>query len=152
MNASHYRFRSFWTVPVHAHTVFDVLADIGSYPRWWPQVRSVEQIDEHTASLICRSLLPYRLHLRVIRRREHRDEGLLEVRLTGDLDGWSRWTLTPNGAGTGLLYEQEVVAHGRLLRHLGRVARPGLRFNHAWMMRSCRHGLARYLRAGRAAG
>jgi hypothetical protein len=130
--------------------LFDVLSDIASYPEWWRQVRSVERIDDDTASVVCRSVLPYDLRLRAARAREDRDVGALEVRLTGDLDGWSRWTLRPDGRRTALVYEQEVVVHSRLLHWLGLVGRPLLRLNHAWMMRSGRLGLRRRVLAARS--
>lgn len=142
---SRYRFRSMWHVDVDKDAVFDVLADLGSYPHWWRQVRSVERVDDETAELVCRSALPYDLRLRASRVCEDRAAGALEVRLSGDLEGWSRWTLRHDGGRTALLYEQEVVAHSRLLRRLGFVGRPVLRLNHWWMMRSGRLGLDRWL-------
>lgn len=145
MDARSYRFRSAWTLDADEETVFALLADIASYPQWWPQVRSVERVDDETASVVCRSALPYDLRMRAARLREDRASGVLEVRLTGDLDGWSRWTVRPAGGQTALLYEQEVVAHGRLLSLLGLVARPLLRLNHRWMMRCGRRGLRRHI-------
>jgi carbon monoxide dehydrogenase subunit G len=144
---SRYRFRSAWHVDVDKDALFDVLSDIASYPRWWPQVRSVQRIDDDTASVVCRSVLPYRLRLLAARAREDRDAGALEVRLSGDLEGWSRWTLRPDGRRTALLYEQEVVVNGRVLHVLGMVGRPALRLNHRWMMRSARLGLRRWVAA-----
>jgi hypothetical protein len=145
VKASTYCFRSAWGVDLHADKLFDVLSDIASYPRWWPQLRSVERIDDDTAAVRCRSALPYTLRLHARRAREDRDAGVLEVRLHGDLDGWSRWTLTPRHEGTALVYEQEVVVRGRMLRWAGLVGRPVLRLNHAWMMRGARLGLHRWL-------
>ena len=151
MQLSRYRFRSAWQVDADDDAVFDVLADFASYPRWWRQIRSVERIDEDTASVLCRSALPYVLQVRARRTCEDRERGALEVRLTGDLDGWSRWTLRPDGRRTSLVYEQEVVVHRATLRWAGLVGRPLLRLNHAWMMRSGRLGLARWM-AGVGAG
>ncbi len=147
VNLSRYRFRSAWQVDVAYDALFDVLSDISSYPHWWRQIRSVDRIDEDTASVVCRSVLPYDLRLCAARTCEDRDRGALEVRLTGDLDGWSRWTLRRNGVRTALVYEQEVVVHSRVVRWLGLVARPALRANHAWMMRSGRLGLDRWVAA-----
>lgn len=144
---SRYRFRSAWHVDVAYDALFDVLSDIASYPHWWRQIRSVDRIDDDTASVVCRSVLPYDLRLCAARACEDRAGGALEVRLTGDLDGWSRWTLRPSGARTALVYEQEVVVHSRVLRLLGLVGRPLLRLNHAWMMRSGRLGLNRWVAA-----
>ena len=145
MSVGTYSFRSAWTVDVDADRLFDVLSDIASYPHWWPQLRSVERIDDETASVECRSALPYTLRLRAQRAREDREARVLEVRLEGDLDGWSRWTLTPQRHRTALVFDQEVVVCGRVLRWVGSVGRPVLRLNHAWMMRGGRLGLDRWV-------
>jgi hypothetical protein len=151
VDLSRYCFRSAWHVDLVADALFDVLSDIASYPKWWREVRSVERIDDETAAVVCRSVLPYQLRLRAERVRDDRAAGALEVRLRGDLDGWSRWTLRPADPGTALVYEQEVVVHSRMLRGVGLVARPVLRANHAWMMRSARLGLERWVRSHAAA-
>jgi len=143
--ASTYCFRSAWRVDLDADQLFDVLSDIASYPHWWPQLRSVERIDDDTAAVRCRSALPYTLRLRAQRAREDRDARVLEVRLDGDLEGWARWTLTPGQDGTALVFEQEVVVRGQMLRWVGFIGRPVLRLNHAWMMRGARVGLDRWV-------
>lgn len=150
--ASRYCFRSAWTVDLDADRLFDVLSDIASYPRWWPQLRSVERVDDDTAAVECRSALPYTLRLRARRAREDRGARVLEVRLDGDLLGWSRWTLAPRRDGTALVYEQEVVVRGHVLRLLGFVGRPVLRLNHRWMMRGARVGLDRWVASRTARG
>lgn len=137
-----YRFEHTWTSPLASDELFDVLADVGGYPRWWPQVRAVVRVDDDTAHVVARSLLPYSLDLVLQRAVEDRAAGVLEARLGGQLDGWSRWRLTAEGpASTRLLYEQEVSVRGRLLAPGSRVARPVLEANHAWMMRGGRRGL-----------
>jgi uncharacterized membrane protein len=145
VTATSYRFRSAWTVDLDADRLFAVLSDIASYPRWWPQLRSVERFDEDTATVECRSALPYTLRLLARRATEDPEARVLEVRLDGDLHGWSRWTLAPEQGRTALVFEQEVVVRGRALRWVGFVGRPVLRLNHAWMMRGCRVGLNRWL-------
>ena len=142
-----YRFVETWRVDVPAPVVYDVLADIGSYPEWWPQVRSVERIGDDTASVVCRSLLPYSLKFAMVRARDDRHAGVLEARLMGDLDGWARWTLLTAERSTVLLYEQHVTTPGPLLRALARLGRPALELNHAWMMRAGRLGLQQRLAA-----
>ena len=59
MSVHQYTFRSVWLVPSAADQVFSVLAELGDYPRWWPQVRSIRQIGEQCAELVCRSVLPW---------------------------------------------------------------------------------------------
>ena len=100
------------------------------------------RIDDDTAHVVARSLLPYSLDLVLRRAVEDRAAGILEVGLSGRLDGWSRWRIVADEPGTSrLLYEQEVAVTGRLLALGSRVARPVLEANHAWMMRGGRRGL-----------
>ncbi len=141
-----YRFESRWWLPVAHDRLFDVLADLGGYPTWWPQVLAVARVDEETAHVVARSVLPYSLDLLLTRAVEDRVSGVLEARIDGQLDGWSRWTLHQTGAGTRVDYEQEVTTSGRLMSALSRVARPLLEANHAAMMHGGRRGLLRACR------
>ena len=147
-----YQFKEAWHVDVPGPVVYDVLADLPSYPEWWPQVRSVERIDDDSARVVCRSLLPYSLRFDLLRAREDRRAGVLEARLLGDLDGWARWTVHTSERSSLLLYEQQVTTPGRLLNALARVGRPALEANHAWMMRAGRQGLHQRLRTTMALG
>jgi hypothetical protein len=70
---------------------------------------------------------------------------VLEAKLTGDLEGFSRWTITATGSGADLLFEEEVVTTKALLRRLAPIARPAFRANHALMMRHGERGLRTYL-------
>ncbi len=68
--------------------------------------------------------------------------------MEGDLTGWSRWTVTTDGAGGSLvLFEEETRPAKPLLRLLALPARPLFRANHAVMMRRGRRGLAAHLGA-----
>lgn len=94
-----------------------------------------------------RSALPYDLRFRSTRSREDPVAGVLEGAMTGDLDGFSRWTVTATAGGAEAVFEEEVVARKPLLRRLALVARPGFVANHAVMMRAGRLGLHVYLAA-----
>lgn len=137
-------FHSVWDLDVAPATLLDLLADLETYPRWWPQVRRVERLDAARAAVTIRSVLPVRLHLVLTREVEDRAAGVLRVRLTGDLDGYAVWRVVPVGAGCRLDYEQVVDLRHPLLRHVVRLpaARALLRANHAAMMRSVGAGLA----------
>ncbi len=145
MDLHRHRFHSVWRFTAAAGAVFDVLADLDGYPRWWPQVRTVERVDADTAIVTCRSALPYTLRLRLTRTAQDAAAGILVARVEGDLDGWSGWTVRREGSGTAAVFQQEVVTRRALLRRLAPLVRPVLRVNHAWMMRSGRWGLARAL-------
>ncbi|KFG76506.1 SRPBCC family protein [Streptomyces mutabilis] len=143
MDWNHYRFLSLWTLPAPAPAVYRELERIEDYPRWWPQVREVTRVDDTGAVLRFRSLLPYDLTATLREGRRDPAAGVLEVAMSGDLEGWARWTVTAHGPGTTLArYDQEVVVRKPLLRRLALPGRPLFRANHRLMMRAGRCGLA----------
>ncbi|MGW1846449.1 SRPBCC family protein [Streptomyces sp. NPDC001966] len=147
MDWSHYRFVSIWDLPAPPDAVYEILERADDYPRWWPQVREVTPVDGSTGTTRIRSLLPYDLVMTVRERRRDRRAGVIEATLSGDLDGWVRWTVTPHGGGSRAVYEQEVEVHRRLMRLLAVPGRPVFRANHALMMRAGRRGLTARLEA-----
>ncbi|WP_367137199.1 SRPBCC family protein [Saccharothrix sp. HUAS TT1] len=151
MPLNSYRFRSVWSVDSSPGRVFDVLADLGSYPAWWPEVRRARQVAADAAELTCRSFLPYDLVFQAWHNAKEPAAGLLRADLVGDLDGTASWRIFPEGSGARLVYDQEVVVRKPLLRRLALVGRPLLEVNHELMMRSGRRGLRTYLAGFRAA-
>ena len=133
-----YSFRGTWTVAASVDRVQAVLVDLERYPEWWSQVLAVAKLGDDDARVLCRSALPYTLdlYLQAVRR----DAALLEVSLTGDLEGSARWELQTVPAGAALTYTQEVGVGGRLAA-LSRLVRPVLRWNHERMMAGCVAGL-----------
>uniref|UniRef100_A0AAU2VYZ5 SRPBCC family protein n=1 Tax=Streptomyces sp. NBC_00008 TaxID=2903610 RepID=A0AAU2VYZ5_9ACTN len=147
MDWSHYRFVTVWDLAAPPGDVYRLLEQVEQYPRWWPQVREVTPADDTSGTTRIRSLLPYDLVITVHERCRDPHAGVLEVAITGDLEGWARWTVTPHGAGSRATYEQEVEVRKRLLRVLAVPGRPVFRANHALMMRSGRRGFAARLEA-----
>ncbi|MEU6667809.1 SRPBCC family protein [Streptomyces sp. NPDC046727] len=147
MDRNHYRFRSVWSLPAPPAAVYAALARAEDYPRWWPQVRAVTRLDDDTGVITIRSLLPYGLTCTVRRTLRDPAAGVLEAELSGDIDGWARWTVTADGPGTLARYDQEVEVTKALLRLLAVPGRPLFRLNHRLMMRAGRRGLLRRLRA-----
>ncbi|MFD5495689.1 SRPBCC family protein [Streptomyces sp. NPDC001812] len=152
MDRNHYRFRSLWTLPAPAPAVYRALERVEDYPRWWPQVKEVTRLADTAGGgagiLRIRSVLPFSLVATVRETRRDPAAGILEVALSGDIDGWARWTVVPRGSGTTLArYAQEVDVRTPLLRRLARPGRPVFRANHALMMRAGRRGLAAHLQA-----
>ncbi|MER6102323.1 SRPBCC family protein [Streptomyces sp. NPDC001832] len=145
MDWSHYRFVSIWDLPGAPDTVYEILERAGDYPRWWPQIREVTSVDGATGTTRIRSLLPYDLVMTVRERRRDPRARVLEVTLSGDLDGWARWTVTAHGTGSRATYEQDVEVHRRLMRLLAVPGRAVFRANHALMMRAGRRGLTAWL-------
>jgi hypothetical protein len=111
-------------------------------------VREVVRIDDTSGTIRIRSVLPYDLSFTAREVRSDPAAGILEIEMTGDLDGWARWTLTADGTGTLARYEQEVDVTKPLLRRLAVPGRPVFRANHTLMMRAGRRGLLAHLAAG----
>jgi uncharacterized protein YndB with AHSA1/START domain len=148
MDWSHYRFRSVWDLPAPPTAVYVVLQQAEDYPRWWPQVREVIPVDERSGVIRIRSVLPYDMTFTGREVRRDPAGGVLEIAMSGDIDGWARWTLTADGPGsTRAQYDQEVVVSKPLLRRFAVPGRPVFRANHALMMRAGRRGLKAYLEA-----
>ncbi|MFH9674565.1 SRPBCC family protein [Streptomyces sp. NPDC017405] len=147
MDWNHYRFRSLWPLPAPPADVYTALERPEDYPRWWPQVRSVTLLGEDTGVITIRSALPYGLTSTLRAARRDPAAGVLEVTLSGDIDGWARWSVTGDGTGSLVRYEQEVTVRKALLRRLAVPGRPLFRLNHRLMMRSGRRGLRRHLAA-----
>lgn len=148
MDWNHHRFRSLWTLSAPAPVVYRVLERIEDYPLWWPQVRDVTRLDDTSGIVTIRSLLPYDLTSTVREGRRDPETGVLEAGLSGDIDGWARWTVARLGPhGCLVHYEQEVDVRKPLLRLLAVPGRPVFRVNHALMMRAGRRGLAAHLEA-----
>jgi len=122
-----------------------VLADVRTYPLWWPEVRSVQDLGDGGYLIVARSRLPY--DVRIVSRAlgESRQPGVIDASLSGDLEGYARWTLKASGAGCSLVYDQEVKTQKAMLNALAPVARPAFRLNHSLMMSHGQAGLRIFL-------
>lgn len=133
-----YDFRGTWTVAAPLEAVRETVVDLEHYPEWWPQVRAVAKVGPDDARVLCRSVLPYTLDLEL--HAVSREGPVVEVAVTGDLEGSVRWRLTPTVGGTRMEFEQAVEVRG-LLALASYVVRPLLRWNHHRMMVGCLTGL-----------
>ncbi len=138
-------FRSVWWVEAAFADVSAVLADVRTYPAWWPEIRAVNELAHGRFEMVARSLLPYDLRFVSEERTESRRPGVLDARLSGDLEGFARWTIERAGASCRLVYDQEVDTRKAMLNALAPIARPGFRINHALMMRHGQAGLRTYM-------
>ncbi|MEU1666073.1 SRPBCC family protein [Streptomyces sparsogenes] len=145
MDWCRYRFHSHWDLDAPPAAVYGLLAAGDDYPRWWPQVREAVRSDERTGTARFRSLIPYDLVITVREARQDPAAGVLELAMSGDLEGWARWTVTARGTGARAVFDQEVEVRKPLLRRLALPGRPLFRLNHALMMRSGLRGLRAHL-------
>ncbi|MFB9463609.1 SRPBCC family protein [Streptomyces cinereospinus] len=148
MDWTHYRFRSLWPLPAPPAAVYRVLERPEEYPRWWRQVREVERTDGATGVIRIRSLLPYDMTFTAREVRRDPGAGVLRIAMSGDIEGWARWTVAAAGRGCLARYDQVVDVRKPLLRRMAVPGRPVFRANHWLMMRAGRRGLLAYLARG----
>jgi uncharacterized protein YndB with AHSA1/START domain len=141
----HYRFTSIWHAPATIEEVFEALRDLKSYPAWWQEVKEVRNVGNDVYRLRCRSFLPYDLIFETRQSVQDAGSGVLEATMTGDLEGFSRWTIKPDAGGTVMRFDEEVVTNKRSLNVLAPVARPAFKANHTIMMRHGQAGLLTFL-------
>lgn len=145
-----YSFRSVWTPGAPAGDVYQALEHLADYPAWWPEIKEVRPLSNEEYELRCRSVLPYDLVFTTHQARRDPVQRVLEAKLTGDIEGFTRWTIQEIADGSRATFEEEVVANKKLLQRLDPVARPAFRANHKLMMSHGERGLRTYL-AGRRA-
>jgi len=135
-----FAFDTTWLVAASPEEVRDVLVDLEHYPAWWPEVRAVAKVGEDDAIVLCRSVLPYTLELRL--HAVSRELPTLRVEVSGDLRGSVAWTLSDDGAGGTRIKASQEVALVPFPTVVVAAARPVLVWNHHRMMRGCAAGLS----------
>ena len=68
-------------------------------------------VGDLTFELVCRSSLPYDLRFSTKQAVRDPETRVLEASMAGDLDGFSRWTITAGPHGTSATFDEEVVAN-----------------------------------------
>lgn len=124
---------------------YAALHDLASYPAWWPEVKEAKRVDDSTFWLRCRSFLPYDLIFETRQAVQDPDAGILEASMTGDLEGFSRWTIRPGPEGSVMQFDEQVTTNKRSLNVMAPVARPAFKANHTLMMRHGEAGLRTFL-------
>jgi uncharacterized protein YndB with AHSA1/START domain len=147
MDWNRFHFRTQWPLPAKPAAVYAALEQAEEYPRWWPQVREVRRLDDTSGLITIRAVLPYDLVFTAREVRRDPAAGVLEIAMSGDLDGWARWTITADGDGSLARYEQVTEVTKPLLRRLAVPGRLVFRANHRLMMRAGRRGLVAHLEA-----
>ena len=144
---THYVFKSVWQIDARFGDVCTVLSDVMSYSAWWPEIRSVDDFGDGRYAMVARSTLPYELRFvsKDATTAADRQLGVIAASLSGDLEGWARFTVEEVGGGCRLTYDQEVDTNKALLNILAPVARPAFRANHGLMMKHGEQGLRTYM-------
>ena len=140
-----YHFVSRWTVDAPADAAYAAIHEVVSYPAWWTEVKEARKLAEDHYWLRTRSVLPYDLAFDLHRTIADPHGGILEARLSGDLDGVIRWTIEGAGDGCRLTFDEDVALNKALLNTLAPVVRPAYRANHTLMMAHGQSGLRTFL-------
>jgi hypothetical protein len=136
-----YRFRRTWFFDAEPGDVFEVLYAVPLYPGWWPQIRDVRRAGVERFDLVIRSVLPFRLRVRLERHTVDRHRGVLEAGMRGDLAGTSRWQVEPACEGSRVRFAEDMELMKPQLLTLAPAAIPAFAADHAAMMRACHRGL-----------
>jgi uncharacterized protein YndB with AHSA1/START domain len=163
MSANQFHLTTHWSIPAPPAAVWYALLSPEEWPTWWRAVKHVETLAAGDTGgigavrrFIWRTALPYTLtfDMRVTRLEPMT---LIEGRAEGELTGFGRWTLAPEGARraeehdasehTSVHYEWTVEVTQPWMRALAPLARPVFAWNHGVVMRWGLEGLTRKLAA-----
>lgn len=150
-----YAFVTRWRFGAPVDAVWEQIRRPTEWPSWWRGVERVEVIEPGDSDGVgalhrytWRSRLPYRLCFELRTTRVERPR-LMEGVATGELEGFGRWTLRPEGTATRVRYDWRVRTNRAWMELLAPVARPVFEWNHAVSMRWGEEGLRRRLRLAR---
>ena len=146
-----YHFVSHWSVDAPRDAVYVAIYEVTAYPAWWPEVKEARKLDEQHLWMRTRSILPYDLAFELERTVAEPQAGILEARLTGDLEGVIRWSIDRVDDGCLITFDEQVTTNKAALNALAPIARPAFVANHALMMAHGQAGLRTFL-AGFALG
>lgn len=139
-------------VGVAPDRLWEVLADVGAYPSFWPWLRSFDG-RRLAAGETWRGVIdvagPLRLDV-LIRLTEVVPRRRVAARLGGDLSGRARLELAPDRAGAALRLEAALVPERIDLRLLTRGARPLAQASHDRVIARALRQLAAHIETGRS--
>jgi hypothetical protein len=151
MSASKFELISQWRIEAERERVWNALHAPADWPRWWPYVASVVELDRgngggigarHQVSWTSR--LPYNVELetRVI---ELEPQRLIRIAAAGDVRGEGCWRLSELPSGTCAEYTWRVELDKAWMRALAPLLRPVFKWNHNSVMDAGERGLRAYL-------
>ena len=141
MNAlSRYNFVTTWLLTAPREAAWDVLADVESWPQWWPAVAAARELDPGDENRVGSR---YRVRWRApigyavefdFTVDEVDAPGHMAGRSSGDLDGRGAWRLFEDDGLTTVTYEWEVATTKAWMNALGPLPRPVFRWSHSRVM------------------
>lgn len=148
MPANYYEFLTRWRVPAKAEEVYDIIADIPAYTRWWSRVYlDIREVPRGTADgcgrkfeMWTKGWLPYTLRW-TAREVESRRPDRIVIAATGDFLGKGIWTFEQEGEFVNALFDWRLEANKPLIRYLSFLLKPIFSANHRWAMARGEEGL-----------
>lgn len=148
-----YRFITVWYIEAPLEAVFEAIYRSLSWPQWWCNVESVEELAPGDARGIgnvrrytWRGRVSYRLTFD-IRLIHIMPLAAIEGIASGDVEGKGRWSFTADGAVTVVRYEWQVRTTPVWMNLLTLFARPFIKWNHNAVMQQGGEALAHMLNA-----
>ena len=140
-----------WRLAAPRDRVWSALKAPCEWPRWWPDVARVEELDRGDAQGIgarhrfhWTSRLPYAIDLEM-RTVEIEPRARIRAVASGDLHGEGLGELADDGAGTRARYTWRVALDKPWMRALAPLLRPAFVWNHGAVMAAGERGLRREL-------
>ena len=140
-----------WQIAAPRERVWQALKHPVEWPRWWPFVRAVEELDAGDDDGVgarydfhWSSRLPYSIRLLTTVTELHKQE-FIAAQAEGDLRGVGIWRLRERDGGTFVEYTWSVDLDRAWMRALLPVLRPAFAWNHNAVMAAGESGLGRYL-------
>jgi uncharacterized protein YndB with AHSA1/START domain len=145
-----------WRFEAPAEAVWDRLADVATWPLWWPNLACVVQLEAGDPAAVgarhrvrWTTALPYRLDLET--RIVAVDPGeRIEIAATGAVDGSGMWTIERLPGGCLARYRWQVRPRTAWMRIGAFMLRPVFIWNHAIVMGRGERGLRELLAGGGA--
>lgn len=134
----HLRSDRRYQLPLEPEALWDRIADVGSFQRWWPWLRELEadglEVGERWRCAVSPPL-PYVVRFTVrIDALEH--PARIEVTVDGDIRGAARLDIRERAGGSEARLVSALSPDHRVLRLLTMAARPMVRFGHDWVLDS----------------
>ncbi|HEV7491909.1 MAG TPA: SRPBCC family protein [Rhodanobacteraceae bacterium] len=151
MSTTDFVLVSHWSIAADRRAVWEALKHPVEWPRWWPFVRSVDELDAGDADGVgaryrfhWASRLPYSIRLltTVI---DIQKPHFIRARAEGDLRGVGTWKLDDTAGRTNVEYTWSVDLDRNWMRALLPILSPAFVWNHNAVMAAGEAGLRNHL-------
>lgn len=148
-----YNFNTLWKVEAPIKDVWSTINNTESWPKWWPSVLEVKNLDpklipgaRHSLQLVWQGALPYKLTFNMTTSKVdpyYIIKGIAE----GELEGVGTWTFKQKHGYVAVHYSWQVITHKKWMNVLAPLAQPIFKWNHDYVMKQGALGLSKKLNA-----